>query len=56
MINLISDFGGKITDAIIEKCQYLNIYFHLKGEVMADRGFKHVESLLQKKGCRLIRS
>lgn len=56
MVNFISDgFGVRTTDAtIVEKSQYLNI-LSPKSEVMADRGFKHIESLLQKKGCKLIR-
>lgn len=56
MVNFISEgFGGRTTDAtIVEKSQYLNI-LSPKSEVMADRGFKHIESLLQKKGCKLIR-
>lgn len=55
-INFISEgFGGRTTDAtIVEKSQYLNI-LPPYCKIMADRGFKHIECLLQKKGCTLIR-
>ncbi|XP_036144352.1 uncharacterized protein LOC118646144 [Monomorium pharaonis] len=55
-INFISEsFGGKTTDAtIVEKSQYLNV-LPPNCKIMADRGFKHIECLLQKKGCTLIR-
>ena len=55
-INFISEgFGGRTTDAtIVEKSQYLNVLTP-NCEIMADRGFKHIERLLQTKGCTLIR-
>ena len=39
---------------IVEKSQYLNV-LPPNCEIMADRGFKHIERLLQTKGCTLIR-
>lgn len=56
LINFISTgYGGRITDAkIIEISGFLN---HLVPgmQIMADRGFKSVDSLLLKKGCTLVR-
>uniref|UniRef100_A0A8D8T7W2 DDE Tnp4 domain-containing protein n=1 Tax=Cacopsylla melanoneura TaxID=428564 RepID=A0A8D8T7W2_9HEMI len=55
-INFISKgFGGRITDSkLIEKSGFLD---HLKPgmEVMADRGFKNVDSLFVSKECKLVR-
>lgn len=56
MINYIScGYGGRTSDAIIvENCGYLN-EIPSGCEIMADRGFKHIEHLLTQKGCVLIR-
>lgn len=55
MINFISEgFGGRTDATIVEKSQYLNV-LPPNCKIMADRGFKHIEYLLQKKGCTLIR-
>uniref|UniRef100_A0A8D8W757 DDE Tnp4 domain-containing protein n=1 Tax=Cacopsylla melanoneura TaxID=428564 RepID=A0A8D8W757_9HEMI len=55
-INFVSSgYGGRISDAkIIEKSGFLN---NLKPgmQIMADRGFKSVDSLFLKKGCTLVR-
>ncbi|KYN50570.1 hypothetical protein ALC57_07107, partial [Trachymyrmex cornetzi] len=55
-INFISEgFGGRITDAaIVEESQYLQ-KLPDGCAVMADRGFKHIDHMLQKKKCILIR-
>lgn len=56
LINFVSNgFGGRITDAaIVKHSEYLKI---LKKDcaVMADRGFKRIDVLLQPLGCKLIR-
>lgn len=55
-INFISGgYGGRITDN--EICKVSGYFDCLpKGAlVMADRGFKHIDSLLHSKGCKLIR-
>lgn len=55
-INFVScGYGGRITDvALLEDCGYLDV---LPGNcvVMADRGFKQIETLLNKNKCTLIR-
>lgn len=56
LINYISKgYSGRITDVnLVEECGYLN--FLCAGmEIMADRGFKHVEQLLIRKKCKLVR-
>lgn len=55
-INFVSKgFYGRTSDAmILEFSQYLNELSE-NCVVMADRGFKNIEHLLQKKGCILIR-
>lgn len=55
-INFVSEgFCGRTSDAaIVEVSQYLN-ELPENCAVMADRGFKNIEHLLQKKGCILIR-
>lgn len=55
-INYISKgYGGRITDAlIVEECGYLDV-LPVSTDVMADRGFKQIDNLLQKKKCKLIR-
>lgn len=55
-INYISKgYGGRITDAlIVEECGYLDV-LPFNTEVMADRGFKQIDTLLQRKKCKLIR-
>ena len=56
LINFISDgFSGRISDIEITiQSGYLD---HLRrgSHVMADRGFKQIENLIQEKGCILIR-
>ncbi|KAJ8966275.1 hypothetical protein NQ314_003643 [Rhamnusium bicolor] len=56
IINFISEgFGGRITDKeIVEASNYLNI-LPPNCDVMADRGFKGIGGLLNKKNCNLIR-
>lgn len=55
-INFISEpYPGRISDkTIVEQSKYLE---HLPDncQVLADRGFKHINSLLQNKGCLLLR-
>ena len=55
-INFVSiGYGGRITDTLFfEKCKILDILPEGCG-VMADRGFKHIQSVLNKKKCILIR-
>lgn len=55
-INFIScGYSGRISDAaLFENCGFLDVLpDHCT--VMADRGFKQIESLLNKKGCSLVR-
>ncbi|KAJ8677150.1 hypothetical protein QAD02_012937 [Eretmocerus hayati] len=56
LITLISDgVAGRATDvSVVENCGYLDV---LPGgcSVLADRGFKLLDLLLQKKKCKLIR-
>lgn len=56
IVNFISEgFGGRITDVqIIKSSGFLNV-LPQNSVVMADRGFKNIESLLQQKSCRLVR-
>lgn len=55
-INYISEgFGGRTSDAlIVQHSGYLE-YLPEGCSVMADRGFKHIEHLIIKKGCTLVR-
>lgn len=56
LVNFISKgYGGRCSDQNITKnCGYLE---NLKPntQVMADRGFKHLESLIQLKNCKLVK-
>ena len=56
LINFISEsFCGRISDAaIVEMSQYLNLLPN-NCAVMADRRFKNIDHLIQKKGYILIR-
>ncbi|GLV37567.1 hypothetical protein CBL_20379 [Carabus blaptoides fortunei] len=55
LINFVSKgYSGRITDALlVEKCGYLDCLSE-GVEVMADRGFKHIEQLIIQKGCKLV--
>jgi DDE superfamily endonuclease len=54
LINFVSTgYGGRISDTLLtEVCGYTS---HLLPGTQADRGFKHVASLLQSKQCTLIK-
>lgn len=56
IVNFISEgFGGRISDLeIVKHSGYLDI-LPPNSVVMADRGFKSIESLLSGKKCRLVR-
>ena len=56
IINYISDgFGGRTSDrAILENSSYLDVVPE-NSAILADRGFKQVQSILAKKKCTLIR-
>lgn len=56
IINFISNgFGGRATDTVIvEHSRFLDI-LPAGCSVMADRGFKHVEPLLARNHCKLVR-
>lgn len=56
IVNFISEgFGGRISDLEIIKCSgYLDVLPE-NSVVMADRGFKSIETLLSAKKCRLVR-
>ena len=56
LINYISEgVCGRCTDmAIVENCGFLTVLPEKVG-VMADRGFKQLDILVQKKGCKLFR-
>ncbi|KAK5650156.1 hypothetical protein RI129_001185 [Pyrocoelia pectoralis] len=56
LINFISvGYGGRVSDAaLFEDCKFLDILPD-HSTVMADRGFKQIETLLNKKGCTLVR-
>lgn len=56
LVNYISPgYGGRITDTcLVETCDFIK-YLQPGMCVMADRGFKHVEVFLRKKGVMLIR-
>ncbi|KAK4885149.1 hypothetical protein RN001_001420 [Aquatica leii] len=56
LINFIScGYGGRISDsALLEDCGYLEVLPE-NCAVMADRGFKQIEGLLNKKNCTLVR-
>ena len=55
-INFVSiGYGGRITDTLLfEKCKILDILPEGCG-VIADRGFEHIQSVLNKNKCILIR-
>ncbi|KAJ8928331.1 hypothetical protein NQ314_019115 [Rhamnusium bicolor] len=55
-INFIScGYGGRVSDvALLEDCGYLNVLPE-NSVVMADRGFKQIEPLLNAKNCTLVR-
>lgn len=56
LVNFVSKgYGGRTSDAaIVEQCGYLEV-LPSGVSVMADRGFKHIDGLLLKKGCQLVR-
>lgn len=56
LINFVSKgYSGRITDALlVEECGYLDCLSE-GVEVMADRGFKHIEQLIIQKGGKLVR-
>ncbi|KAH9642172.1 hypothetical protein HF086_002328 [Spodoptera exigua] len=56
LVNYISPgYGGRITDTcLVETCDFINC-LEPGMCVMADRGFKHVESYLLKHGVKLMR-
>ena len=56
LINFMSEgYGGRASDVLITKeCGFIDAIPE-GTEVMTDRGFKHIESLLLKKNCTLIR-
>ncbi|XP_063384367.1 uncharacterized protein LOC134670470 [Cydia fagiglandana] len=55
-INFISKgYGGRISDVnLVEQCGLIN---HIPADctILADRGFKHLETILNQKGVRLVR-
>ena len=55
-INLVSaGFGGRISDAnIVQKSGFLDVVPE-NCTLMADRGFKHIDTLLNKKQIKLLR-
>lgn len=56
IVNFISEgFGGRISDLEIVKCSGYLDTLPPNSVVMADRGFKSIESLLAEKNCRLVR-
>lgn len=56
LVNYISPgFGGRASDVtIVENCNFLD-YLDPGTAILADRGFKHVEQTLSKKGIKLLR-
>lgn len=56
LINFISKgYGGRTSDAVIfQNCGYLEVLPE-NCAVMADRGFKKIETFLNKKNCNLVR-
>lgn len=56
LVNYISQgYGGRISDVcLVENCNFLNS-LPSGSQIMADRGFKHIESLLLGIGSKLIR-
>lgn len=56
IINFISKgYSGRTTDqVIVEECGYLDI-LRPGMEIMADRGFKNIDKLLNDRQCRLVR-
>ncbi|CAH2100898.1 unnamed protein product [Euphydryas editha] len=56
LVNYISPgFGGRITDTcLVESCDFINC-LEPAMNVMADRGFKHVEQYLRQHGVQLVR-
>lgn len=55
-INFISfGYGGRISDTYLYKISQLEEKLPMKCTVMADRGFKHIDTLLSAKQCRLVR-
>ncbi|CAH2103320.1 unnamed protein product [Euphydryas editha] len=56
LVNYISQgYGGRISDVcLVENCGFLNS-LPIGAHVMADRGFKHIETLLLGIQCKLIR-
>ena len=56
-LNFISlGYGGRISDTHLYKISKLEEKLPEKCTVMADRGFKHIDTLLFAKQCRLVRS
>ncbi|XP_048000118.1 uncharacterized protein LOC125237175 isoform X1 [Leguminivora glycinivorella] len=56
LVNFISPgYGGRVTDTcLVESCDFIKC-LQPSMCVMADRGFKHVESYLLKQGVKLVR-
>lgn len=56
LVNFISEgFGGRISDVeIVKHSGYLDV-LPANSVIMADRGFKSIETILEAKNCRLIR-
>ncbi|KAJ8913398.1 hypothetical protein NQ315_008791 [Exocentrus adspersus] len=56
IINFVSEgYGGRITDTqIVQESGYLNV-LPRNCDVMADRGFKNIDSMLVPLNCKLIR-
>ena len=55
IIYISKGYGGRTSDmAIIEDCDFLKI-IPLNSCVLADRGFKGLDAMLQKKGCKVFR-
>ncbi|KAJ8946140.1 hypothetical protein NQ314_008962 [Rhamnusium bicolor] len=56
IINFVSGgFGGRASDAVIVENSGFLATLPSNVNVMADRGFKHIEHLLVSKGCVLVR-
>lgn len=56
LINYVSKgYGGRVSDVVlVEDCGYLEL-LPTGTSVLADRGFKHLETLLKNKNCTLVR-
>lgn len=56
LVNFVSQgFGGRTSDvAVLENCKFLE-GLHPGSVILADRGFKHLEQMLNQKGIKLLR-